>query len=397
MEARKAQKGASIISYGLLVMTVTHTLTHVFQQIHTALFPTIRDEFKLSLQQLGIIAAIPPLCQALLSIPTGLLADRFGSKKMILVSLFVAILGSLLASRTLNPLMLTTAVSLVYINTTIYHPASYSFTTRLFGPQDRSKALGIHGAGGTLGMAIGPISVGILMGVFALGWRQVYLFWFIPILVGVVVVLLLRSEDKVDVGNEALTLDEPQIGSESMFTLSFALFLVYLAIRNMGGQIISPFLTIYLVDEKGLSETFADLILGAASLVGLAAAPMGGFLASRFGDKRWLLVALSLSYVSLVVAVLLPGVATFITFYLAYGFCNFLGMAANSAIMASLSPSWRRGLGFGLFFLPGSIVGAMAPLISAQIAGTFGLQSIFTAALAVFLAGLVVLRFGVRV
>jgi len=84
------QKSASILSYGLLAMTVTHTLTHVFQQIHLALFPTIRNEFNLSLQQLGIIAAIPPLCQALLSIPTGLLSDRFGSKKMILVSLFVA-------------------------------------------------------------------------------------------------------------------------------------------------------------------------------------------------------------------------------------------------------------------------------------------------------------------
>ena len=391
------QKGASILSYGLLAMTVTHTLTHVFQQIHLALFPTIRDEFNLSLQQLGIIAAIPPLCQALLSIPTGLLSDRFGSKKMILVSLFVAAVGSFLASRTLNPLMLTAAISLVYINTTIYHPASYSFTTRLFRPQDRSKALGIHGAGGTLGMAIGPISAGILMGIFAFGWRQVYFFWIIPILLGVVAVLLIRFEPKVDAGEQASTLDETRTGSGSMFTLSFILFLVFLAVRNMGGRIVSPFLTIYLVDEKGLSETFAELILGAASLVGLVAAPIGGFLAYRFGEKPWLLVALSMAYVFLGLAVFLPGVASFILLYISYSFCNFLGMAANSAIMASLSTSRKRGLGYALFFLPGSIVGAVGPVVAAQIAGSFGLHSIFIAALAVFSMGLVVLKFGVKV
>lgn len=62
------KKPTSILNYGLLVMTATHTLTHAFQQIHTALFPILKspEEFNLSYQQIGLIAAIPPLCQALL-------------------------------------------------------------------------------------------------------------------------------------------------------------------------------------------------------------------------------------------------------------------------------------------------------------------------------------------
>ncbi|UCH02400.1 MAG: MFS transporter [Candidatus Bathyarchaeota archaeon] len=121
-------------------MTATHTLTHVFQRIHLALFPLIRIEFNLSIQQLGIIAAIPPLCQAILYIPAGLLSDRIGSKLMILLSLSIATLGTFLASLAINPSMLILAVSLVYVNITIYHPASYSITTRLFTSQIRPKA-----------------------------------------------------------------------------------------------------------------------------------------------------------------------------------------------------------------------------------------------------------------
>ncbi len=144
----KAKKAVSFINYGLIVMTVTHVLTHVFGGIHPAIFSILREEFSLSLQQLGIIAAIPPLLQALVSIPTGLLSDKFGSKRMVLVSLVVALLGALLASQTTNPLMFIVAISIVYLNTTIYHPASYSYTSNLFEGKDRPKALGLHGAGG---------------------------------------------------------------------------------------------------------------------------------------------------------------------------------------------------------------------------------------------------------
>ena len=396
MESETARKGVGILSRGLLVMTVTHTLTHVFGRIHLALFPVIRTEFSLSLQQLGVIAAIPPLCQALLSIPTGLLSDRFGAKRMILVSLSVAALGSLFASRTLNPVMLTIAVSLVYINTTIYHPAAYSFTTRLVRPRDRSKALGVHGAGGTFGMAIGPISVSLLMGVLALGWRQVYLFWIFPMLLGIAAVLRIRYEPTEDVRGDSPEADR-QDESDALFSVSLVVFLVFLATRMMAGQMVGAFLPIYLVDEKGLSEVLSSLVYGSSSLMGLVAAPVGGLLASRFGEKRWLLAALPLSYLSLGLAVVVPNVVAFVALYLSYGFCSTLGMAANSAIMARLSPSRRRGLGYALFFLPGGVMGAAAPLIAAYVADAFGLASIFIVALAVYAVGLAALKFGVKV
>lgn len=399
MRADSVQKGASILSYGLLVMTVTHTLTHVFQNIHTAIFPILRgpQEFNLTLQQLGIIAAIPPLCQVVLAIPMGLLSDKYGSKKMVLVSMVVAAAGSLIASQALNPIMLTIAVSLVYINTAIYHPASYSFTTRLFKPRDRSKALGVHGGGGTFGMAIGPISVSVLMTFFAFGWRQVYFFWFIPILLGVFLVMRVRSEPREDAMDDIPAADPSQPRKVSMFTTSFILFLVFIGVRMLGGGMISPFLTVFLVDEKGLDTSIASLVLGGSTLVGLVAAPIGGVLASRFGEKKWLLASLALAYVCLGLAIAVPNVYFFVTFYIAHGFCNTLGMAANSAIMASLSPSRQRGLGYALFFLPGEIMGVIAPILAALAAAAFGLTSIFVISLIIYVTGLAVLRIGVKV
>ena len=197
----------SILSYSLFAVTLAHMLTHVLQRVHIALFPIIREEYRLSLRELGLMASIPPLIQAFLTLPMGFLADRFGSKRMILLNLSIAALGSLLAWRSMNLWMLVAAVSLIYMNSAIYHPAAYSLVSKLFSPRDRPKALGIQGAGGTLGLSLGPISAGLLMALLPITWRGVYLFWLIPILVGIISILPIRYEPKLDVGEELEEVD----------------------------------------------------------------------------------------------------------------------------------------------------------------------------------------------
>ncbi len=401
METRKTEKAASIISYGLLIMTITHTLTHVFQRMPSALFPTLMrpEEFNLTLQQIGIIAAIPPLCSALLSIPMGLLSDRYGSRKMVFVSMVVSALGALMASQASNPTMFIIAISLLSVNTTIYHPAAYSFTTKIVQPSDRPKALGIHGAGGTFGMSIGPISLSILMGLMAFRWRQVYFFWFIPLILGAIAVFSMKTEPTEDIP----TILTPQQAKEekpnirSMLTTSLLLFLVFVGIRTIGRSMVGSFLPIYMVNNKGISESLSNIIYGSNTLMGLVAAPLGGAIATRFGEKRWLTGVLILSYICLGLAFVIPNTTAFIVLYLISGFFNFLGMAANSSIVAKLSPSSQRGLGYALFFLPGSAMGAVAPVIAAFIGEAFGLASIFYASIAVYVIGLFVLHFGVKI
>jgi hypothetical protein len=54
-------------------------------------------------------------------------------------------------------------------------------------------------------------------------------------------------------------------------------------------------------------------------------------------------------------------------------------------------------LGFALYFLPGSIMGVLAPMVSAYIASTYGLLPVFFTATAVLLLCVPVLHFGVKV
>jgi MFS family permease len=371
-------------------------LTHVCGRIHIAIFPTLRNEFNLSLRQLGLIAAIPPLCQALLSIPSGLIIDKIGSKRMILVSFCVSILGIIIASQSINPIILTVAISLFYVNTTIYHSSSYSLITNLFSNRDISKAIGIQNVGDNFGKAIGSISASILMGLFFLGWRQVYLFWTIPMLLGIVGVLSIRTKP-LDIRNKTIKESEHKPQSGSMFNSGMVFFLLFISVWAMAQQMLGVFIPVYLVDEKGLSDNLSSFIYGSSSMMGIIGAPMGGFFASKIGEKKWLLIVLSLACASLGLALVIPNVVVFIILYLFYGFSNTLAMSARSALMAWFSPSDKRGLGYSLYFLPGSIMGILAPILAATVAETFGFTSIFYVTIAINIVGLVLLKFGINI
>lgn len=397
MGGRTGSRTGSILSYGLLVMTLTHTLTHVFGRLYTASFPIIRKEFGMSIQQLGVLAAIPPLCQALLSIPSGVLTDKIGSKRMLLLSLLFAVVGSLLAATATTPVMLIVAASLVYLNTTIYHPASYSFTTRLFDRDDRPKALGIHGAGGTFGVALGPLTLSVFLGLLGLSWRHVYFFWAVPISLGAAFVLRLReerAEEGIDIESSA---PEPDSGDpKSLMTRGLMMFLLFTAVRTIAGQMIGTFMPLYIVDEKGFTVEQMGAVISSRSLTGLLAAPLGGFLAARFGSKRWLAVSIVMSMTMLSLVTIVPGGIAFVIVYMIYGFVGTLGMAARSALIANLTPSSQRGVGYALLFLPGSIMGAIAPMVAANLIELFGMARLFPVSIVISIIGLVILVLGIR-
>jgi MFS family permease len=312
---------------------------------------------------------------------------------MLLASFAFAAAGALLAGFATGVVMLVIAVCLIYINTTIYHPASYSYTTRIFTRGDRSKALGLHGAGGTLGHAMGPLAVSILVGLLAWQWRQVYLALATPMIIGIIMVLRLKEEETKP---DAQTPEEP--GDSTRFiTPSLITFLTYSALRSMGGSMIATFLVIYLQDARSMTIAAAGLISSTTTLTGIIAAPIGGIIAARLGDKRWLETSLLAALILLGLSFNTQSNTLFTLLYVAYGFFGTLGMAPRNSIMATLTPRKQRGLGYSLFFLPGSIVGAIAPIIAGTLAQSLGYTTIFNLALAINFLALAVLKFAVKI
>jgi MFS family permease len=363
--------------------------------MRSTLFPVLKDEFSLTNQQIGLIVAIPSLCQFLLSVPSGLFSDRFGAKKLIAISIIMAAVGAFLGSISKNPFMYIVASTLLTLNSTIFHPPSQSYVTNISKPKDQSRALGIWHAGGTTGMSLGPISITILMGVFAFQWRHVYGFWVVPILLGLVAIFFLKPPAEILNRKIKQDLDE----SESVKTLlnsNMIVFLLSSTVRRFGGGLTTGFLTIWLAESQGWTISQIGTMFGVSSLMGIVASPLGGELTSRSGEKTWLVGTLFASYTCFVLAIFLKGFWPFMFFYLAQRFFGILGMPANMTMTARLSPLKQRGVGFALSSIPESVISPLASIIAAYIADYHGLYPIFIVTAVIYYLGLGILQAGVK-
>jgi len=385
-----------LLSLGLLLAVLIHVLVHAAGNMRSTLFPLLKEEFNLTYQQIGLITAIPSLCQVLFLIPAGFFSDRFGAKKIMAFSILMSAIGAVLGGISLSPEMYVVATILLTLNSTIYHPAAQSYIIGITKPKDRVKALGIWNGGGTFGVSLGPLSISILMGIFAYQWRQVYWFWALPILLGLVALFFLK--DSIKTPKRETAEEGVEAGSASkLLSVNMILFLVSSGIRRFGGSLTSGFLSIWLAESQGWNLASIGIMFGVGSLMGIVASPLGGELASRFGEKKLSVITLFASHTCFLLAITLKGFWPFMFFYLAQRFFGILAMPATAWITAKLSPPRKRGMGFALSSLPGSLVGFIAPIIAAFIADTYGIYTIFIVATIIYYAGVAVLQFGVKI
>lgn len=395
MEESISKDTPRLISFSLLIMVLTHILIHAPGNIRSTIFPDLKAEFSLTNQQIGLIVAIPTLCTLLFSIPTGLFSDRFGPRRLIALSVVMAASGAFLGSVSASPWTYIAATTLLSLTSTLYHPPAQSYISSTTRPRDRARALGVFNAGGTFGVSLGPLSISILMGVLTFQWRQIYGFWALPILLGLVALLFVRDPAEAVETRASEEWDEGET-AETLLNQNMIVFLLSSTIRRFGGALTTGFLTIWLAESQGWTVAQMGIMYAASSMLGIVASPLGGELASRFGEKRWLASTLFASYTCFVAAIALKGFWPFLFFYLAQRFFGILGMPGSIALTAKLSPPKQRGVGFALSSVPSSVVGSIAPMIAAYIADLYGLYPIFIVTAVIYYIGWGVLQFGVR-
>jgi MFS family permease len=171
---QKLGRGAT--SQGVAVTILLLVLCQSVQMLASggiSLFlPLIRGDVGLSFTQGGMLSAVSSFVYALMQIPSGYLADRFGPRPLFLIGLLgtacMALSFALLHVFWL--LVLNQAIS-GFFRALLFAPGLLLISA-LFPPQRRATAMGLFVAGGSssniLLNALGPLLVG------PLGWRTLF-------------------------------------------------------------------------------------------------------------------------------------------------------------------------------------------------------------------------------
>ena len=81
-----------------------------------------------------------------------------------------------------------------------------------------------------------------------------------------------------------------------------------------------------------------------------------------------------------------------IVIYFIGGYFGGSTMGPSSSLVAGLSPKTRRGLAYAIFMLPFGLVGAISPMIAAEIIEAYGVPALFPFAICLVLAGILLLK-----
>ncbi len=124
----------------------------------------------------------------------GVLGDRIGRKRMLMIGMVMFGLASLVSSYAQSPGQLILARAAMGLGGAAVMPQTLSIIANVFEPEERGKAIGIWAGAVGIGIAIGPITGGLLLDYF--WWGSVFLINVPVVVVGVIGIAFLVPESR---------------------------------------------------------------------------------------------------------------------------------------------------------------------------------------------------------
>jgi EmrB/QacA subfamily drug resistance transporter len=151
------------------------------------------QELGFTFTQVQWVIAAYPVALAGLLLPAGSIADRVGSRRVLVAGLVGFAIASLLAMVSSSPLALTGFRALAGAAAAFVIPTTLVVTINAFPPRERGKAIGVWAAAAGVGAAAGVLIAGGLLEFWS--WRSIFAFMAIAALIDVVGVLIATPRD----------------------------------------------------------------------------------------------------------------------------------------------------------------------------------------------------------
>src|SRR5881628_1160187 len=146
-----------------------HFVHDGFSDILYVLLPIWASEFRLTFAQVGIIRTAYSGGMAAFQIPAGLLAERWGERRLLAAGTAVTACGFIAAGAAGGFLSLLLVLLIAGLGSGVQHPLSSSLVSKAYETGPRRAALGTYNFSGDIGKVVVPAAVALAATV--VGWR----------------------------------------------------------------------------------------------------------------------------------------------------------------------------------------------------------------------------------
>jgi len=369
-----------------------HATFHTYELVIPIFVGVWLEAFGVSPAVMGTVVGAAYALVGLGALPSGVLADRLGSRRLVLACLVgmggaFALVG---AAPTLP--LLAGALLLWGLAGSLYHPAGLALLSR--GAKQRGTAFAYHGAAGNVGVAVGPLLAAVSLAVF--GWRTVAWLLVVPALAAALAGWRLEFDEtagsvarRADGGGDAGDGGASGFGSgptdwrsfladtRLLFTGGFLLVfgmgvlygVYYRGATTFLPDVLAGFRLFDPVTVGGRTVEPSRYVYSGLLLLGGVGQYAGGKLVDRVPVEYALiggyaaLTAVALAFVPAAGA----GLAPLLAVAAGFGFFAFMIAPVNQEAISAYSPAGVRGLSFGYSYTAIFGVGAVGSSLAGLV------------------------------
>ena len=270
----------------LLSLSFCHMLNDLNQSLVPAIYPILKDSYRLDFAQIGLITLAFQLTASMLQPVVGMITDRRPMPYSLPAAMGFTLIGLLLLSVATSFGAILTAAALVGVGSSVFHPEA-SRVARLASGGRHGFAQSLFQVGGSSGSAIGPLLAAFIV----VPHGQGSIAWFSG--VALLAILLLSNVSVWYRHRRAPTrrgglAQGIEAGIEAVHSLSrpkvlgaIAVLIALLFSKNIYTASLSSYYTFYLIQKFHLSVQDAQIHL----FVFLGAVALGTFAGGPIGDR----------------------------------------------------------------------------------------------------------------
>ncbi|MGH8070120.1 MAG: MFS transporter [Candidatus Entotheonellia bacterium] len=348
--------------------------------------PILAHELGANEGMIGWVAAASTLTGILVSLPAGLLSDRWGRKRLLLSAGAVFVSAPLAYFLVATPAQLAAVRAYHGLATAVLGPVAMAYVADL-APTRRGERLGWYSSATLGGRALAPVAGGVLLALAP--WPWVYVLCGMAGGLALIGMWWLPDSQVHPMLTEDHTACEPAsslrdrlwtiLSHRTILATSVAEASQYLAFGA-----VEAFLPLYAL-SVGVDKATVGLLFGAQIGVKMFARPLMGQVSDRHGRTRQILIGLLLTGVTTALFPHTRLAPMLLILSAVFGLGIAIASAATSAFVADLAPENGRGTALGAMSTIMDVGQACGPILL----GVILMRASYPAGFAV-IAGLVI-------
>lgn len=328
----------------------------------------IQSEFGLSKGTVGLISSIFFLGYAGLNIPSGILGDKLGKKRVLYPTVILFGIFAVVTGMMPTFVLFMIAWLMVGIFQGFYYGPQYGLSSESIPSRHLTLGSAIINSGMAFGLSGGYLLSSLTVGEMGMNWRTPFFIVAIPvILIGIAMWWVIKERPKKKEDRQAEASNGEKLKMGDLFK-NKNMILAYITIFCViyGFFVVVTWLPDYLAEARGVTGGSVGII---SSLVPWAAIP-GSIIFSIIADKLGkrkpaLLIMLPLSIISIISIVAFENMMIVYVALIAYGL--FGKISTNPilvAVVADNAPKHAYSTAFGVYNFFGMCGSILAPYIT---------------------------------